>query len=67
MNNLVGIFERGQLVGAWGTQRDVTEQKGTPAAQEYLSRTHSAKSSSQLQTDKSNRAQNRERSWLIAP
>jgi PAS domain len=47
VNNLVGIFERGQLVGAWGTQRDVTEQKGTPAAQEYRSRIHSTKSSSQ--------------------
>jgi hypothetical protein len=47
VNNLVGIFERGQLVGAWGTQRDVTEQKGSPAAQEYRSRIHSAKSTSQ--------------------
>ncbi len=47
VNNLVGIFERGQLVGAWGTQRDVTDMKGVPAAQEYLSRIHSAKSSSQ--------------------
>lgn len=47
VNNLVGIFERGQLVGAWGTQRDVTEQKGSPAAQEYRSRIHSAKSNSQ--------------------
>ena len=28
VNNLVGIFERGQLVGAWGTQRDVTEPEG---------------------------------------
>jgi hypothetical protein len=46
VNNLVGIFERGQLVGAWGTQRDVTEQQG-PTAQEYRSRIHSAKSSSQ--------------------
>jgi hypothetical protein len=47
VNNLVGIFERGQLVGAWGTQRDVTEQKCNPADQEYRSRIHSAKSSSQ--------------------
>jgi hypothetical protein len=46
VNNLVGIFERGQLVGAWGTQRDVTDQKGT-TPQENLSRIHSAKSSSQ--------------------
>ena len=47
VNNLVGIFERGQLVGAWGTQRDVTQQKGNSPAQEYRSRIHSAKSSSQ--------------------
>jgi hypothetical protein len=47
VNNLVGIFERGQLVGAWGTQRDVTEGKGSTEAQEYRSRIHSAKSSSQ--------------------
>jgi len=47
VNNLVGIFERGQLVGAWGTQRDVTELKGSTEPQEYRSRIHSAKSSSQ--------------------
>jgi hypothetical protein len=47
INNLVGIFERGQLVGAWGTQRDITEQKPGTGAQEYRSRIHSAKSSSQ--------------------
>ena len=47
VNNLVGIFERGQLVGAWGTQRDVTEQKRASGAQENRSRIHSAKSSSQ--------------------
>jgi hypothetical protein len=47
VNNLVGIFERGQLVGAWGTQRDVTETKRTGDPQEYLSRVHSTKSSSQ--------------------
>lgn len=47
VNNLVGIFERGQLVGAWGTQRDVTHQKGSPAAQDTRSRIHSVKSSSQ--------------------
>lgn len=47
VNNLVGIFERGQLVGAWGTQRDITQQKGNSPAQEYRSRIHSAKSSSQ--------------------
>jgi PAS domain len=47
VNNLVGIFERGELVGAWGTQRDVTEQRRALPAQEYRSRIHSAKSSSQ--------------------
>jgi hypothetical protein len=47
VNNLVGIFERGQLVGAWGTQRDVTGVKRGGEAQEYLSRVHSSKSSSQ--------------------
>jgi hypothetical protein len=47
VNNLVGIFERGQLVGAWGTQRDVTGVKREGEAQEYLSRVHSSKSSSQ--------------------
>jgi hypothetical protein len=47
VNNLVGIFERGQLVGAWGTQRDVTASRRDRAAQEYSSRLHSTKSSSQ--------------------
>jgi hypothetical protein len=47
VNNLVGIFERGQLVGAWGTQRDVTELRQANGAQEYSSRLHSTKSSSQ--------------------
>jgi len=47
VNNLVGIFERGQLVGAWGTQRDVTDQKGAVGSQESRSRIHTAKSSSQ--------------------
>ena len=47
VNNLVGIFERGQLVGAWGTQRDVTEQRRNSGPQEYSSRIHSVKSSSQ--------------------
>ncbi len=46
VNNLVGIFERGQLVGAWGTQRDVTTQR-RGSTQEYRSRLHSTKSSSQ--------------------
>ena len=47
VNNLVGIFERGQLVGAWGTQRDVTEAKRAGNSQENRSRIHSTKSSSQ--------------------
>jgi PAS domain S-box-containing protein len=47
INNLVGIFERGQLVGAWGTQRDVTELRQADGAQEYSSRLHSTNSSSQ--------------------
>ena len=47
VNNLVGIFERGELVGSWGTQRDVTDQRRAPQPQEYRSRIHSAKSSSQ--------------------
>lgn len=47
VNNLVGIFQRGQLVGAWGTQRDVTEQRRRDHNQEYDSRLHSTKSSSQ--------------------
>jgi len=47
VNNLVGIFERSELVGAWGTQRDVTDQRRTAAPQEYSSRLHSTKSSSQ--------------------
>ena len=47
VNNLVGIFERGELVGSWGTQRDVTDQRRALQTQEYRSRIHSAKSSSQ--------------------
>jgi len=46
VNNLVGIFERGQLIGAWGTQRDVTRTKPVES-QEYRSRIHSSKSSLQ--------------------
>jgi hypothetical protein len=46
VNNLVGIFERGQLIGAWGTQRDVTDSK-QGGTQEYSSRLHSTNSSSQ--------------------
>lgn len=47
VNNLVGIFERGELVGAWGTQRDVTDQRRAQA-QEYSSIAHSSvRSSSQ--------------------
>ena len=47
VNNLVGIFERGQLVGAWGTQRDVSGAKSEQPSQEIRSRAHSSKSSSQ--------------------
>lgn len=47
VNNLVGLFDRGQLTGAWGTQRDITEQKRGVESQEYRSRIHSSKSSSQ--------------------
>lgn len=47
VNNLVGIFERGQLIGAWGTQRDITGTKQGKSPQEYRSRVHSTKSSSQ--------------------
>ena len=45
VNNLVGIFERGQLVGAWGTQRDVTDQRRAIQAQKYPSMIHSGKGS----------------------
>jgi hypothetical protein len=44
VNNLVGIFERGRLVGAWGTQRDVTGSR-RGSAQEFRSRVHSSKGS----------------------
>ena len=27
LNNMVGILQEGQVLGAWGTQRDVTEQR----------------------------------------
>jgi PAS domain-containing protein len=47
VNNLVGIFERGELVGAWGTQRDVTEEQQAGSPQENRSRIHSSKTSSQ--------------------
>jgi hypothetical protein len=47
VNNLVGIFERGQLAGAWGTQREVSSAKQDQESQEYRSRAHSSKSSSQ--------------------
>jgi PAS domain S-box-containing protein len=47
VNNLVGIFQRGHLVGAWGTQRDVTDRKRREDSQEYSSRLQSTKSSSQ--------------------
>jgi PAS domain-containing protein len=47
INNLVGIFQRGELVGAWGTQRDITASKGGSGSQETRSRLHSTRSSSQ--------------------
>ncbi|HEX7335798.1 MAG TPA: PAS domain-containing protein [Gemmatimonadales bacterium] len=47
VNNLVGIFERGQLVGAWGTQRDITGSREPAGSHEKRSRIHSSKSSSQ--------------------
>ena len=47
INNLVGIFERGQLVGAWGTQRDITRGAEPVGPHEKRSRIHSSKSSSQ--------------------
>ena len=47
VNNLVGIFERGQLVGAWGTQRDITQGAEPAGPHEKRSRIHSSKSSSQ--------------------
>jgi PAS domain len=47
VNNLVGIFERGQLVGAWGTQRDITDARLRAAHHDMFPRIHSSKSSSQ--------------------
>jgi hypothetical protein len=44
INNLVGIFERGQLVGAWGTQRDITGLRRGDNPQDSRSRLHSSKS-----------------------
>jgi PAS domain len=44
VNNLVGIFERGQLVGAWGTQRDITKGQAPASPHENRSRIHSSKS-----------------------
>jgi two-component sensor histidine kinase/PAS domain-containing protein len=36
MNNLTGVIENGALVRAWGTQRDITDQKEQEAAQTFL-------------------------------
>ena len=36
LNNLTGIVEDGLLVRAWGTQRDVTEQRRAEEAQRFL-------------------------------
>ena len=27
LNNIVGVIENGQIMGAWGTQRDITEKR----------------------------------------
>jgi hypothetical protein len=47
VNNLVGIFERGELVGAWGTQRDITDARISKTHRETSPPIHSSKSSSQ--------------------
>jgi PAS domain S-box-containing protein len=36
LNNLKGIIEEGKLKRAWGTQRDVTEQRGIENKDKYL-------------------------------
>jgi signal transduction histidine kinase len=38
VNNLIGIIEHGAVVRAWGTQRDVTEQRAMIAALEQANR-----------------------------
>jgi len=46
LNNLTGVVEEGVLVRAWGTQRDVTEQKRTEEAQRFLAEASDVLSSS---------------------
>jgi PAS domain S-box-containing protein len=46
LNNLTGIFEDGVLVRAWGTQRDVTEQRKAEEAQRFLAEASAVLSSS---------------------
>ena len=46
LNNLTGIFEDGVLVRAWGTQRDVTEQRKAEDARRFLVQASDALSSS---------------------
>jgi two-component sensor histidine kinase/CheY-like chemotaxis protein len=36
LNNLTGVVQNGHLVRAWGTQRDITDQKQQEAAQAFL-------------------------------
>jgi PAS domain S-box-containing protein len=46
LNNLTGIMEDGLLVRAWGTQRDVTEQRRAEEAQRFLAEASTVLSSS---------------------
>ena len=46
LNNLIGIVKNGLLMRAWGTQRDVTEQRRAEDAQRFLGRASTMLSSS---------------------
>ena len=46
LNNLTGIVENGLIVRAWGTQRDVTEQRRAEEAQRFLAEASTVLSSS---------------------
>jgi PAS domain S-box-containing protein len=46
LNNLTGIVEKGLLVRAWGTQRDVTESRRAEEAQRFLAEASDVLSSS---------------------
>jgi PAS domain S-box-containing protein len=46
LNNLTGIVEDGLLVRAWGTQRDITEQRRAEEAQRFLAEASTVLSSS---------------------